>query len=94
MVTEIATITVAEGNEAAFAAAMDDVGGPALRACPGLLVLRYGRGVENPVKFALVIEWESIEAHNAVRTNEEFKRFRAAIAPYAVGGTMEHFTLG
>jgi quinol monooxygenase YgiN len=94
MVTEIATLTVAEGNEAAFAAVMDETGCPALRALPGVLSLRFGRGVENPTKFGLIIEWESVEAHNAATATATFKTFRDAIKPYTIGGAMEHFALG
>ncbi|MEP6868817.1 MAG: antibiotic biosynthesis monooxygenase family protein [Novosphingobium sp.] len=94
MVTELATITVAEGNEAAFAAAMDETGAPALRACVGVQSLRYGPGVESPTQFGFVVEWESVEAHNAVRDTDAYKRFRQAIGPYTIGGTLEHFALG
>lgn len=93
MITEIANITVAEGNEAAFDKAMRDGGIAALSACPGVGSVRFGRGVENPSIFAFVVEWDSLAAHDAARATETFATFRAAIAPYGIGGSMQHFTL-
>jgi len=93
MVTEIANITVAEGNEQAFETAMREGGLAALMACPGVQSVRFGRGVEQPTKFAFVVEWDSVEAHAAAKDTDSFHKFRAAIGPYGIGGTMEHFAL-
>lgn len=94
MVTEIANIAVAEGNEAAFEMAMREGGLEALGACPGVASVRFGRGVESPTKFAFVVEWDSLEAHAAAKDTDSFRRFREAIGPYGIGGSMEHFQLG
>lgn len=94
MITEIAVIKVAEGNEAAFEKAMRHDGGVAhLAACPGVGSVRFGQGVESPQNFSFVVEWESLEAHAAARETDDFKAFRALIAPWGIGGTMEHFAL-
>jgi quinol monooxygenase YgiN len=94
MVTEIATITIAPGQEAAFEAAMREGGGlTALRACPGVLTARFGRGVESPDTFAFVVEWESLAAHDAARTTDSFATFRAAMGTMTVGGAMAHYAL-
>ena len=94
MVTEIANITVAQGNEAAFEKAMREDGGLAsLSACPGVISVRFGQGIETPSVFAFVVEWESIEAHSAAKDTENFQRFRGLIAPYGIGGSMAHFRL-
>lgn len=93
MVTEIATITVAEGSETAFEQAMRETGIAALSAVPGVQSVKFGRGVESPSKFAFVVEWDSIETHGAARDTESFKTFRAAMGSMGVGGSMEHFAL-
>ncbi|MDE2597251.1 MAG: antibiotic biosynthesis monooxygenase [Sphingomonadales bacterium] len=94
MVTEIAAITVAQGNEAAFERAMRDEGGlAALAECPGVISVRFGRGVESPDRFGFVVEWESVEAHAAAKDTESFGRFRAAIGPWGIGGEMQHYDL-
>ena len=94
MVTEIANISVAEGNEAAFAKAMREDGGIAnLSACPGVQSVRFGQGVENPTRFAFVVEWDSIAAHAAAKETDSFKAFAKLIGPWGIGGAMEHFQL-
>jgi heme-degrading monooxygenase HmoA len=94
MVTEIAQITVAEGNEAAFETAMRQLGGIAhLAACGGVQSVRFGRGVESPSKFAFVVEWDSVDAHNAARESESFKAFSLLVSPWGIGGAMDHFQL-
>ena len=94
MVTEIAQITVAEGNEAAFEIAMRVDGGIAnLSACPGVISVRFGQGVESPSKFAFVVEWTSVEAHAAAKETDAFKAFGQLIGPFGIGGSMEHFKL-
>ena len=94
MVTEIAQITVAKGNEAAFAKAMREDGGIAhLSACAGVLTVRFGQGVESSSKFAFVVEWDSVEAHAAAKESDNFKAFSKLIQPWGIGGMMEHFQL-
>jgi len=94
MVTEIAQITVAEGNEAAFEKAMRVDGGIAnLSACPGVISVRFGQGIEAPSTFAFVVEWLSVEAHAAAKETATFKAFSALIMPWGIGGSMTHFKL-
>lgn len=96
MHTEIAILPVREGQEAGFAAAMDAAGTAALLDCDGAHSVRIGRGVENPGKFCLVIEWDSVDAHNAARESAAYGRFKAAAGPFfgAGGGFVEHFDFG
>jgi heme-degrading monooxygenase HmoA len=93
MVTEIATIEVAAGGEDAFEQAMRGGGVSALAACEGVRSVQFGRGVESPSKFAFVVVWDSVEAHERARASESFKRFRAAFGSHGIGGTMAHFDL-
>ncbi len=94
MITEIATITVSTGNEAAFEANMREGGGlAALAACHGVIGLRFGHGIEHPSHFTFIVDWETMEMHTAARDSDNFKAFRAAFGDHAIGGTMEHFAL-
>lgn len=94
MVTEVAAITVAPENAETFERVMREEGGlAALAASPGVISARFGRGIENPDRFGFVVEWESIAAHAAAKDSESFLRFRAAIAPYGIGGEMQHYDL-
>ena len=93
MVTEIANVTIAEGREAGFEQAMRNGGIAALRACPGVQSVRFGRGIEAPATFAFVVEWDSLDAHAAAKDTDTFTTFRAAFGDMAVGGSMVHFDL-
>ena len=93
MLLEISTITIRAGNETAFAEAMEHHGMPILRAVPGVISARYGRGVENPEKFTILVEWDNMAAHTAFRALPVYPDFGKLFAPHSVGGAMEHFEL-
>ncbi len=94
MLLERAELIIKEGLEEEFAAAMSGPGLDIVNAFPGAKSVRLGRGVENPGKFMLLIEWETLDAHTAFTQAPIFADFRAIIAPYSVGGSMEHFEIG
>lgn len=93
MVTEIAQITVAAGQEAAFSKAMHEGGLSALMACPGVQTVQFGQGVESPDTFAFVVVWDSLAAHAAAKDTDSFRKFRAAFGTMGIGGSMQHFEL-
>ena len=45
------------------------------------------RGVQAPDSFALMVEWDSVEAHTFLTQRSEFGSFRKAIGPYLAGRT-------
>ncbi|MEO6885962.1 MAG: antibiotic biosynthesis monooxygenase [Jatrophihabitantaceae bacterium] len=92
MVLEVADISITPGKEAEFAAAF--AGARAgLATTPGCLSVRMTRGVESPARFVLLVEWESLEAHERnFRATERFTVWRAAIGPFfASPPNVEHF---
>jgi heme-degrading monooxygenase HmoA len=93
MLLEISTLTIRAGNEDAFAEAMEQHGMPILRAVPGVISAKYGRGVENPEKFSLLVEWDDMAAHTAFRELPVYPEFGKLFAPHTVGGAMEHFEM-
>jgi quinol monooxygenase YgiN len=51
------------------------------------------QGVETPTRFVLLVEWESVEAHEAFRASEAFGAWRAHVGPHFAGPPqIEHFT--
>ena len=85
MVLEIADFAVVPGQEDEFAAAVRE-GLAQIRATPGFRTARLTRGIESPSRFVLLIEWESVEAHNVgFRESDRFPKWRAAIGPYFDG---------
>jgi len=91
MVLELAQFDISPGSEAAFEAGYRSVVG-VLRESAGLNSVRMTRGVETPTRFVLLVEWESLEAHQAFRDSERFATWRAAIGPHFAGPpVVEHF---
>jgi quinol monooxygenase YgiN len=47
--------------------------------------VRMTRGMESPSRFVLLVEWESVAAHEGFRGSDGFDRWRAAIGPFLAG---------
>ncbi|CAN7519137.1 antibiotic biosynthesis monooxygenase [Phenylobacterium sp. LjRoot219] len=93
MLVERSEITIREGQAEGFIAAMNERGLPMLASFPGVESVRFGRGVENPDKFILLVEWTKMEAHVAFSQSEVIGPFRELFAPFSTGGVMEHFEI-
>jgi heme-degrading monooxygenase HmoA len=92
MVLEVALIDVRAGSEAAFEAGYKSVKS-ALQDSPGLLSIRMTHGIESPTRFTLLVEWESLDAHQAFRDSERFAIWRGGIGPhFAQPPNVEHFS--
>jgi heme-degrading monooxygenase HmoA len=93
MVLEVADIQVTPGAEEEFLSAYRGIR-DVLITTPGCRTVRMARGVESPARFTLLVEWDSVEAHeNNFRAGERFERWRAAIGPFfAAPPNVEHFT--
>jgi heme-degrading monooxygenase HmoA len=49
-------------------------------------------GIESPTRFVLLVEWESLEAHQAFRDSDRFAVWRSGIGPHFAGPPLvEHF---
>jgi quinol monooxygenase YgiN len=93
MVLEVALIDVKPGHEDDFAAAYGK-GHAVLAGTPGCRSVRMTRGIESPSRFVLLVEWESVRAHEEeFRATDRFTRWRELIGPYfAEPPRVEHFT--
>lgn len=84
-VLEIARFTVKPGTEDDFVAAYRTVR-PELASTPGFRSARMTRGIESPSAFTLLVEWDTLDAHQTnFRESERFVRWRAALGPYFDG---------
>lgn len=91
MVLEVAQFDISPGSETAFEDGYRSVVG-VLRESPGLLTVRITRGVESPNRFVLLVEWESLAAHQAFRDSDRFATWRGGIGPhFAQPPQVEHF---
>lgn len=94
MILEIAEVNVKEGSEAAFIAAVA-AGQHLFMATPGYLRHTLQQSIEEPTRFMLMIEWETVEAHTvAFRDSERFPQWREYIGPhFAKAPHVQHFEL-
>jgi heme-degrading monooxygenase HmoA len=93
MVLEVADIQVRDGAEEDFAAAYRSVR-DVVASTPGCRSVRMTHCVESPSRFVLLVEWESVVAHEQnFRGTDRFTTWRAAIGPFfARPPVVEHFT--
>lgn len=92
MVLEVAQIDVTPGSEQAFTAAYGKARAVILSAS-GCQAARMTRGVESPSRFVLLVEWDSLQAHEDFRAGELFGRWRALIGPHFAGPPhVEHYS--
>src|SRR5688500_3895275 len=92
MVLEIARFHIQPGQEEAFVAAYH-VAVKALQSSPGCQSVRITRGIESPSLFTLLVEWDSVEAHEQnFRATDRSAVWRGHISPFfAATPAMEHF---
>jgi heme-degrading monooxygenase HmoA len=94
MVVEVGIIEVTPGHEDAFADAYRQARAH-LATTPGCQSVRMTRGVESPSRFVLLVEWDSVEAHEQnFRATDRFAAWRGLIGPhFAQPPHVEHFTV-
>lgn len=91
MVLEVALIDVTAGSEDAFSAAYAEAK-DLVAQTPGCRSMRMTRGIETPTRFVLLVEWDSVQAHEEFRSSDRFPAWRALIGPHFAGPPrVEHF---
>lgn len=79
MVLEVTLIDVLPGRSDDFVAAYQ-VARPMIAGAPGCRSVRLKRGVESVNRFLLLVQWESMDAHeHNFRRTERFAQWRALI---------------
>jgi heme-degrading monooxygenase HmoA len=93
MVLEVAEIRIRPGSEEQFQAAYLTVR-DVVAGTPGCRSVRMTRGIESPARFVLLVEWDSVDAHEQnFRGTERFTTWRGALGPhFAEPPFVEHFT--
>lgn len=92
MIVELAMISIRPGEERRFEAVFP-VAARVLAASRGYLAHELRRSVENPNRYALRIEWATLEDHTVgFRGSPAFSEWRALIGPYFESPpVVEHF---
>jgi heme-degrading monooxygenase HmoA len=94
MITEHAELPVIPGREAEFEAAFTQAK-KLIAASPGFGGLTLARGVERPNVYLLLVEWESVDAHQVgFRGSPAYDEWRALLhAFYDPFPLVEHYEL-
>ncbi len=93
MLVERSELFIKDGLEDDFAATMSERGMTLLSSVPGVNSVQFGRGVENPGKFMLLVEWTAMDAHTAFKSNPVYPEFAQLLKPFVKSGAMEHFNI-
>jgi heme-degrading monooxygenase HmoA len=81
MVLESAEILVKPGMEEAFEAGVRQAA-PLFQRARGCSGMRLQRGVENPLAYRLLVQWETLEDHTIhFRGSEDFQEWRRLVGP-------------
>jgi len=107
MVLEVAVFTISPGSEwieigTARKHVMSYLGDflfapearEVLASAPGCRSVRMTQGIESPSRFVMLVEWDSVQAHEEnFRQTERMTEWRGAISPYfAAPPEVEHYT--
>ena len=92
MFVERAEFPVISDRTTEFVTVMKSEGKAVLTAAPSCISVRFGRGVETPDVFILLIEWDSVESHIAFTKTSSFDTFKVLAGPFFAGpSNMAHF---
>jgi len=82
VIYEIAEIDVKPGDEAAFEAGVAQAM-PLFRAAKGCHSVQLHRSKENPTRYKLIAQWETVENHTVdFRQSQDFQKWRALVGAY------------
>ena len=95
MILEIADITIAPGQQAAFDAAIQQGIATVASKAKGFRGFKVNRGIESPERYLLMIYWDTLEDHTVgFRGGPLFAQWRAIVGPFfAKPPVVEHFDL-
>ncbi len=85
-------ITVRPGTGPEFETALRRAR-PILASCHGFVSLELRRGIENPDRYLLLVEWETLDDHVVgFRESDAFPRWRGEIGEYFDGApSVDHY---
>jgi len=95
MILEVAGIHIQPGRGAEFDTAIRHGIDTVLSRAGGFKGWQVRKGIENPDRYLLMIQWATLEDHTvAFREGPLFAQWRAIVGPFfAAAPQVEHFTL-
>ncbi len=83
MILEVAEVNVQEGTGADFEAAVHQSAAQYISKTDGFISYELRRSIEEPTRYLLMIQWETVEAHTVnFRESDIFPKHRELISPY------------
>jgi len=95
MILEIADITIQAGKNAEFDVAIEKGVREVIASAVGFRSFKIQKGIENPQRYVLMIEWETLDNHIVdFRNSPAFIKWREIVGPFfASPPVVEHFQL-
>ena len=95
MILEIADITIQAGKNAEFDVAIERGVREVIAGAVGFRSFKIQKGIENPQRYVLMIEWETLDNHVVdFRNSPAFIKWREIVGPvFASPPVVEHFQL-
>jgi heme-degrading monooxygenase HmoA len=91
MIIERAEVLLTAGREDEFIHAMEEAR-KILASAKGCHAVTVCRGIEDPSKIVLLVEWDSVESHVAFTREPEFAAFGGMVGRFLAGApSVEHF---
>lgn len=91
MIIERVEIALKPGHEDEYLQAMEDARG-LLAGAKGCELVIFGRGIENPSKALLLVEWDAIESHAAFKKTPEHAELVNKVGGFVAGAMVDHFS--
>lgn len=93
MILEVADLRIDPAKKAEFEIAIEQGVRDVVSKSPGFMSFKIQRGIENPGRYLLMIQWDSLENHMVgFRESPAFAQWRAIVGPFFVAPVaMEHF---
>lgn len=86
MELEVCVIEAKGGDASGLVKAMNEGASASLASCAGCRKVTVLQGIEKPGTALLLIEWDSVAAHEAAKGSEPFNAFAAVLGPHIGGG--------
>jgi len=95
MILEIADITIQAGKNAEFDVAIERGVREVIAGAVGFRSFKIQKGIENPQRYVLMIEWETLDNHMVdFRNSPAYAKWREIVGPFfASPPVVQHFQL-
>jgi heme-degrading monooxygenase HmoA len=95
MILEIADITIVADKNAEFDVAIERGVREAISLAKGFMSFKIQKGIENPNRYLLMIQWATLDNHIVdFRNSPNFLKWREIVSPFFAGPpVVEHFQL-